>query len=179
MPRKETIFRLAKGYRGRAKNCFRLAIRRVQKGLQNAYRERHLKKREARATNIMQVGAGSREHGLAYSKLINGLYCANIGLNRKMLSALARQEPYSFRAIVEEVRLALAAAAPPTARPHGCRTLAPLLQASALPPPRLARAWTDAASRCPLSPGEEGSACERPGQQRGGGDDWGREAADV
>lgn len=107
MSRERTIFRLAKGYRGRAKNCFRIAIKRVEKGLQNAYRERRLKKREARSTQILQVGAGSREHGLTYSKLIRGLYLSDIGLNRKMLSAIARQEPYSFRAIVEEVRTAM------------------------------------------------------------------------
>mmetsp|Transcript_22662 Transcript_22662/g.73312 ORF Transcript_22662/g.73312 Transcript_22662/m.73312 type:complete len:130 (+) Transcript_22662:75-464(+) len=107
MSRERTIFRLAKGYRGRAKNCFRIAIKRVEKGLQNAYRERRLKKREARSTQILQVGAGSREHGLTYSKLIRGLYLSDIGLNRKMLSAIARQEPYSFRAIVEEAKKAL------------------------------------------------------------------------
>ena len=57
MTRKETIFRLAKGFRGRAKNCFRLAIRRVEKGLQYAYHSRKLKKRLARREWITQAGA--------------------------------------------------------------------------------------------------------------------------
>ena len=116
MGRRETIFRLAKGFRGRSKNCWSLALRRVQKGLQYAYAHRRLKKREARAVQIQQINAGAREYGISYSRLIRGLYLADIGLNRKMLSVLARQEPYSFRAIVEEAR-APAAAISPTPRP--------------------------------------------------------------
>ena len=119
MGRRETIFRLAKGFRGRSKNCWSLALRRVQKGLQYAYAHRRLKKREARAVQIQQINAGAREYGISYSRLIRGLYLADIGLNRKMLSVLARQEPYSFRAIVEEARAPAAAISPtPRRSPH-------------------------------------------------------------
>ncbi len=107
MTRKETIFRLAKGFRGRAKNCFRLAIRRVEKGLQYAYHSRKLKKRLARREWITQAGAASREHGIVYSQLVRGLYHADIGVNRKMLALLAQTEPYSFRAIVDEAKAGL------------------------------------------------------------------------
>jgi large subunit ribosomal protein L20 len=107
MTRKDKIFDLAKGFRGRAKNCFRIAIRRVEKGLQYAYRTRKLRKRIARREWIMQVSAGSREHGLAYSSLIQGMHLSSIGVDRKMLAQLAQQEPYSFRAIVEEAKGAL------------------------------------------------------------------------
>jgi len=99
--------RLAKGFRGRAKNCYRIAIRRVEKGLQHAYRGRKLKKRNARREWIGQVGAGSREHGLSYSRLVQGMNLASIGVNRKVMSQLAQQEPYSFRAIVEEAKASL------------------------------------------------------------------------
>ena len=107
MTRRDTIFKLAKGMRGRAKNCFRIARTRVEKGLQHAYRSRRLKKREARQTWIMQVGAGAREHGLVYSKLVQGLNLAKIGLDRNMLALLARDEPLSFRAVVDECKGAL------------------------------------------------------------------------
>ena len=107
MTRKEKIFQLAKGYVGRAKNCFRIAIRRVEKGLQYSYVSRRLKRREARREWITQVGAGSREHGLSYSRLIQGMNVSSIGVNRKMLAVLAREEPYSFRAIVEEAKASL------------------------------------------------------------------------
>ena len=107
MTREDKIFALAKGMRGRAKNCYRIAIRRVEKGLQYAYRGRKLKKRIARQEWITQVSAGCREHGMVYSRLIQGMQIARIGVNRKMLSCLAQQEPYTFRAIVEEAKAAL------------------------------------------------------------------------
>ena len=71
--REATIFRLAKGMYGRSKNCYKLALRRVEKGLQHAYRGRKLKKREARSEWIQQVGAGSREHGITYARLMQGM----------------------------------------------------------------------------------------------------------
>ena len=60
MTRRDKIFALAKGMRGRAKNCYKLAIRRVEKGLQYAYVGRKLKKRIARSEWITQMAAGSR-----------------------------------------------------------------------------------------------------------------------
>ena len=102
MPRRQTILELAKGFKGRAKNCYRIAIRRVEKGLQHAYKGRKLKKRVARQEWISQVGAAAREHGISYSRLIQGMNLSSIGVNRKIMSQLAQQEPYSFRAIVEE-----------------------------------------------------------------------------
>jgi len=110
MTRRDKIFALAKGMRGRAKNCYRLAIRRVEKGLQYAYKGRKMKKRIMRQEWITQVSAGCREHGMVYSRLIQGLNIARIGLDRKMLSTLAQKEPYSFRAIVEEAKSSLRAA---------------------------------------------------------------------
>lgn len=99
--------RLAKGFFGRRKNCYSLAIRAVEKGLQKAYIGRKLKKRAVRSEWIVQIGAGAREHGLSYAKLIFGMRWADIGVNRKILATLAQQEPYSFRAIVEEAKLGL------------------------------------------------------------------------
>jgi large subunit ribosomal protein L20 len=68
----------------------------------------------------MQINAGAREYQMRYSQLINGLSLANIGLNRKVLSQLAIQEPYSFRAVLHEAKAAIerkaaerAAAGPP------------------------------------------------------------------
>ena len=107
MAREDKIFQLAKGYRGRAKNCFSIAIRRVEKGLQHAYRSRRLKKRVARSEWIMQVRAASLEHELPYARLIHGLQLSNVGLDRRMLAQLAQTEPYTFRAIVEEAKGAL------------------------------------------------------------------------
>ena len=107
MTRKDKIFAIAKGMRGRAKNCYRIAVRQVEKGLQYAYKSRRLKKRIARQEWITQMSSGAREHGIVYSKLVQGMGLANIGVNRKIMAVLAQQEPYSFRAIIEESKSAL------------------------------------------------------------------------
>lgn len=111
--------RLAKGRRGRSKNCFRIAIRSVEKGLQYAYKSRRLKRRDARTENIQQMGAAAREYDLPYSKMVHGLQLASVGLNRKMLALLAKEEPYSFRAVVDEAKRGLREAVIPGSTPSG------------------------------------------------------------
>ena len=105
--RHKKILKLAKGYRGRAKNCFRIAIEKVEKALRYAYRDRRAKKRDFRALWIQRINAAVRPHGLVYSKFINGLKLANIDLDRKVLSDLAIREPEAFAKIVEKAKKAL------------------------------------------------------------------------
>ena len=100
--RHKKILKLAKGYRGRAKNCFRIAIEKVEKALRYAYRDRRVKKRDFRALWIQRINAATREHGLVYSKFISGLKAAHIDLDRKVLSDLAIREPETFAKIVEK-----------------------------------------------------------------------------
>jgi large subunit ribosomal protein L20 len=105
--RHKKIIKMAKGYRGRAKNCFRIAIERVEKALQYAYRDRRNKKRDLRALWIQRINAAVREHGMVYSKFIGGLKKAKIDLDRKVLSDLAVREPETFGKIVEQAKKAL------------------------------------------------------------------------
>lgn len=105
--RHKKILKLAKGYRGRAKNCFRVAIEKVEKALRYAYRDRKARKRDFRALWIQRINAGVREHGLVYSKFINGLKLAKIDLDRKVLADLAVREPETFSKIVEKAKKAL------------------------------------------------------------------------
>ena len=107
--RHKKILKLAKGYRGRAKNCYRIAIEKVEKALQYAYRDRRVKKRDFRALWIQRINAAVREHGLIYSKFINGLKLANVELDRKVLSDLATRDPEIFAKIVEKAKSALKA----------------------------------------------------------------------
>ena len=102
--RHKKILKLAKGYRGRAKNCFRIAIQKVEKALRYAYRDRRAKKRDFRALWIQRINAAVREHGLVYSKFISGLKAAHIDLDRKVLADLAAREPETFAKIVEKVK---------------------------------------------------------------------------
>lgn len=107
--RHKKILKMAKGYRGRAKNCFRVAIQKVEKALRYAYRDRRVKKRDFRALWIQRINAAVREHGLVYSRFISGLKAANIDLDRKILSDLAVREPETFGKIVEKAKKALKA----------------------------------------------------------------------
>jgi large subunit ribosomal protein L20 len=105
--RHKKILKLAKGYRGRAKNCYRVAIEKVEKGLRYAYRDRRAKKRNFRSLWIQRINAGVREHGLVYSQFINGLAKAGIELDRKVLSDIAINEPGAFKALCEKSKAAL------------------------------------------------------------------------
>ena len=98
----------AKGYRGRGKNVFTVAIERVEKGLQYAYRDRRVRKRNFRSLWIQRINAGARQHGLTYAQFMNGMKRAGIELDRKVLSDLAVREPDAFKALVEQAQTALA-----------------------------------------------------------------------
>lgn len=107
--RHKKILKLAKGYRGRSKSCFRIAVQRVEKALQYAYRDRRNRKRDFRGLWIQRINAGVREHGLTYSRFVNGLTKAGIEIDRKVLADLAVHEPVAFKAIVDQAQKALAA----------------------------------------------------------------------
>ena len=104
------VLDLAKGYRGRGNTNFRIALEKVEKGLQYAYRDRRNRKRDFRALWIQRINAGAREMGLTYSQLVNGLKRAGIELDRKVLSDLAAREPDAFKAVVAQAQAALAQA---------------------------------------------------------------------
>jgi large subunit ribosomal protein L20 len=105
--RHKKILELAKGYRGRGSTAYRIAIEKVEKGLQYAYRDRRNKKRDFRALWIQRINAGVREHGLTYSQFMHGIKLAGLDLDRKILSDIAIREPEAFAAIVTTARSAL------------------------------------------------------------------------
>jgi large subunit ribosomal protein L20 len=107
--RHKKIIKQAKGYQGRGRNVYRVAIERVEKALQYAYRDRRVRKRTFRALWIQRINAGAREHGLTYSQLMNGLKKAGVELDRKVLSDLAVREPAAFKSLVDQAQQALAA----------------------------------------------------------------------
>ena len=98
---------MAKGYRGRSKNVFRVAVEKVEKGLQYAYRDRKAKKRSFRALWIQRINAATRLHDMAYSRFISGLNKAGIELDRKVLADIALKEPANFAKLVEAAKSAL------------------------------------------------------------------------
>ena len=113
--RHKKVLELAKGYRGRASTAYRIALEKVEKGLQYAYRDRRNKKRDFRGLWIQRINAGAREHGLTYSQFMHGVKLAGIDIDRKVLSDLAIREPEAFSAIVASAKSALDEAQPAAA----------------------------------------------------------------
>ncbi|MBG6234182.1 large subunit ribosomal protein L20 [Pedobacter sp. CAN_A7] len=95
---------MAKGYWGSRSKVFTIAKNTVEKGLQYAYRDRKVKKREFRGLWIQRINAGARQHGISYSQLIGKLATKNIGLNRKVLADLAMNHPEAFKAVIDTVK---------------------------------------------------------------------------
>lgn len=95
--RHKKILKMAKGYRGRASTCYRVAIERVEHGLQYAYRDRRNKKRTFRALWIQRINAAAREHGMVYSEFMHGLNLAGITLDRKVLADIAVKDAALFK----------------------------------------------------------------------------------
>ena len=106
--RHKKVLALAKGFRGRRKNVYRIAKQAVMKAGQYAYRDRRAKKRVFRQLWIARINAASRELGLTYSKFMAGLKKAQIGIDRKVLADLAVNDPAAFGAIVDKVKAQLA-----------------------------------------------------------------------
>lgn len=105
--RHKKVLELAKGYVGRSSTNYRIALEKVEKGLQYAYRDRRNRKRDFRGLWIQRINAGVREHGLTYSQFINGVKKAGIEVDRKVLSDLAIREPAAFAALVKQAQEAL------------------------------------------------------------------------
>jgi large subunit ribosomal protein L20 len=101
----------AKGFYGRRKNTIRAAKAAVDRSMQYATRDRRVKKRTFRALWIQRLNAAVREHGLTYSRFIDGLGKAGIEVDRKVLSDIAIREPAAFAAIVAQAKSALPASA--------------------------------------------------------------------
>jgi large subunit ribosomal protein L20 len=107
--RHKEMVKLGKTYRGRASTNYRVAIEKVEKALRYAYRDRKARKRDFRGLWIQRINAAVREHGLTYSRFINGLKRAGIELDRKQLSDIAITEPAAFKSLIDSAQMALKA----------------------------------------------------------------------
>ncbi|MDX1626353.1 MAG: 50S ribosomal protein L20 [Wenzhouxiangellaceae bacterium] len=105
--RHRKVLSRAKGYYGARRKVFRVAKQAVIKAGQYAYRDRRQRKRDFRSLWIQRINAAAREHGLSYSRFINGLKKAEIGIDRKMLAELAVNDKVAFKALAEKARAEL------------------------------------------------------------------------
>ena len=105
--RRKRVLDSAKGYRGRRSKLFRYAKDATMKGKYWAYRDRKTRKRNFRMLWIARVNAAARMHGLTYSRFMEGLRAAGVGLDRKVLADIAVSEDAAFQAIVAQAVSAL------------------------------------------------------------------------
>ena len=106
--RHKKILKLAKGYWGAKHRCFRVANQAVMKSLAYAYRDRKAKKRDFRRLWITRINAAARINGLSYSRFVNGLKTAGIGLNRKILADMAVSDAAGFARLAARAKDAIA-----------------------------------------------------------------------
>ena len=102
--RHKKVLAQAKGYYGRRKNVYRVAVQAVTKAGQYAYRDRRQRKRQFRQLWIARINAGARECGITYSRFINGLKRASIEIDRKVLADLAVFDKAAFAALAEQAK---------------------------------------------------------------------------
>jgi large subunit ribosomal protein L20 len=105
--RHKKVLALAKGYRGRRNNVYRIAKEAVMKAGQYAYRDRRQRKRQFRTLWIARINAAAREQGLSYSVFMNGLKKAAIEIDRKVLADIAVFDKPAFAQIVGQAKASL------------------------------------------------------------------------
>jgi|TARA_B100001093_G_C26300747_1_gene789276 large subunit ribosomal protein L20 len=95
------VLSATKGHYGARSRLYKTAKQSNIKSLQYAFRDRKNRKRNFRSLWVSRINAGSRELGISYSKLINGLNCKNVLINRKVLSEIAISDNQTFKKIVD------------------------------------------------------------------------------
>lgn len=106
--RHKKVLGKAKGYYGARSKIYRVAKQAVIKAGQYEYRDRRQRKRQFRALWITRINAAARLHGMSYSRLINGLHCAEIDVDRKVLADMAVHDLDAFGALAAQAKSALA-----------------------------------------------------------------------
>ena len=94
------VLEQAKGYYGNKSRSYRAANEQLMHSMQYAFRDRRARKGDFRKLWIQRINAGARQHGLSYSRLVNGLHLAGVEVDRKVLADLAVSDPEAFAALV-------------------------------------------------------------------------------
>jgi large subunit ribosomal protein L20 len=105
--RRTRMIRAAKGFRLRRSKLYRYASDAIDHGRQYAYRDRKVRKRTFRYLWQVRINAAVREAGLTYSRFMEGLKAAKVGLDRKILADIAAQDAAGFAEIVNIAKNAL------------------------------------------------------------------------
>jgi large subunit ribosomal protein L20 len=101
------VLKRASGFFLTKSKLHRSAQEAVEKSLRYAFVGRRRKKRDFRSLWIVRIGAAAKRLGLSYSKFMNGLKKAGIGLNRKVLADMAVADEAGFRLLADKAKAAL------------------------------------------------------------------------
>jgi large subunit ribosomal protein L20 len=96
--------KMVKGYRFGRSTKEKLANEAIKHAGRNALRDRRKKKGDFRRLWITRLNAALRLHGISYSKFIDMMVKKKVGVNRKVLSEVARDKPESFERVVNEIK---------------------------------------------------------------------------
>lgn len=99
--RRNRNLKRVQGFVAGRRRIYRQAMETLRRALAYAYRDRRQRKREFRRLWIARISAGTKAHGLSYSRFIHGLKLAQCDLNRKVLADIAVRDPNTFGAIVQ------------------------------------------------------------------------------
>ena len=95
------VLEQAQGYYGNKSRSFKSANEQLMHSLQYAYRDRRARKGDFRQLWIQRINAATRQHGVSYSRFIDGLRRAGVEVDRKILADLAVNDPAAFGALVK------------------------------------------------------------------------------
>ncbi|MBI4316744.1 MAG: 50S ribosomal protein L20 [Chloroflexi bacterium] len=98
--RRKKLIKSNEGYYGSRHRLWKKAHEAWMHAGQYAFRDRRNRKRDLRRLWIARINAGARLNGMSYSRLIDGLHKAGVGLNRKMLADLAVRDAAAFAKVV-------------------------------------------------------------------------------
>jgi len=102
--RKSKILKLAKGYRNARSTKYKQAKQAVIKAGLHAFAHRRKNKRNFRKQWQIIISAFVKNEGISYSKFIDLLNKKNIGINRKMMADLIKNNPEVMKRIIDQVK---------------------------------------------------------------------------
>jgi len=94
--RRKRILKSAKGFQGARSRLHGVAREAVERAWVYAYRDRKTRKRVFRQLWIIRINAGAREHGLSYSRMVDGLGRAGVEIDRKILAQLVIDDAEAY-----------------------------------------------------------------------------------
>lgn len=102
------VMKRAKGFVMGRKKMFRTAVETVERAEAFATRDRRTKKRTLRSLWIVRINAAVLQHGINYSRFMNGLKKSGVLLDRKILADLAVRDTSAFKALVDQAKTKIA-----------------------------------------------------------------------